>query len=67
MCSVKQELEGEVTKWVCSGWINFQEHRNTLSDVWDHVCMHFEKIQENVKAIQHEGIHGLLTQDPEFA
>lgn len=29
MCSVKQELEGEVQKWVCSGWINFQEYRNT--------------------------------------
>lgn len=29
MCSVKQELEGEVQKWVCSGWINLQEYRNT--------------------------------------
>lgn len=29
--------------------------------------MHFENIQENVKAIQHVGFRGPLAQNPEFA
>lgn len=60
-----QERDSQVQGGFVLG--RYQEHRETLGDIWDHACMHFESIQQNVQAIQHVGFRGLLAQNTGFA